>query len=158
MGLKQNKWQTCLCIPEIDLKSNTKKILLNEAEEKQCKKGEHLSQSWEKVCFWPDGGVEYNGLKSKKINWINKDEKCQATEVSGKSFHHHKKKKSLDLSILNVNIRWPANKFLIGLLYTNISQMESATDGEETPELKCHCLSPYVSHSALVPFQMFLHL
>lgn len=42
------------------------------------------------------------------------------------------KKKSLDLSILNVNIRWPANKFLIGLLYTNISQMESATDGEDT--------------------------
>lgn len=106
------------------------------------------------LAWW---GVEYNGFKSKKINWINKDEKCRATEVSGKS-SHHQKKKSLDLSILNVHIRWPANKFLIGLLYTNISQMESATDGEETPELKCHCLSPwpYMSHSALVP--RFLHL
>lgn len=62
-----------MCIPEIDLKSNTEKLLLNEAEGRLCKKKGHPLQSCEKVypCSAFDlleaGGEETNGFKTNKL-------------------------------------------------------------------------------------------
>lgn len=54
-----------MCIPEIDLKSITEKLLLDEAKEKLCKKKEHPLQSCEKV-YWPDGGRRGGNLMDLK--------------------------------------------------------------------------------------------
>lgn len=118
-----------MCIPEIDLKSNTEKLLLDKAKEKLCKKKEHLLQSCEKVypvallAWWGEAGRKSNGFKSNKINWINKDDKCQTTKVNGTwEILPSLYKNLIDLGILVEHIR-SANKFLIWLIYVIVSQM-----------------------------------
>ena len=91
-------------------------------------KGASLTVVWESLFRSAFGlmgeGRESNGSESNKMNWINKDDKRQTTEVNGTwEILPSLYKNLIDLGILIEHVRRPANKFLLWLIYINISRM-----------------------------------